>query len=321
MLTRRGLAALALAAPMARTARAQAWPDRPLRIVVPYGPGGSNDIAARLLAQHLGEALGQPAVVENRPGAQAILGTELVAKARPDGLTLLVAASGPIVFNPATDDRLPYDPLRDLAPISPLAAYPLVLLVPAESPHRTLAELLAFARANPARANYGSPAASFQLATELLNSRAGTRFTYVAYRGSVEVANAVAAGDLSMALLDAAPTAAPLAAGRVRALAVTGSQRLPGLPAVPSFAEAGFPEMPPGFWCGLFAPAGTPAGIVERLHAEVARLVATPGYRDRMAALQSQPLSTTPAAFSASIAQEITLWRGVAQAAGLRLER
>ncbi len=322
MIKRRAAVGLAAAALLARPGLAQdaSWPDRPLRLVVPYAPGGTNDLAARLLAQRFTEAFGQPAVVENRPGAQAVLGTELVARAKPDGLTLLVAASGPIVFNPATNDRLAYDPLRDLAPVSLLVSFPLMLLVAADSPHRTLADLVAHARANPDRANYGSPAASMQLATELFNQRAGTRFQQVAYRGSAEIVNAVASGELSMAFLDMAPVAGALAGGRVRALAVTAAARLPSHPDVPTMAEAGFPDMLVEFWVGLLAPGGTPPGIVARLHAECARLVASPAYRERMTTLFSRPVATTPEEMRALIGREIALWRGVARAGGIRME-
>ena len=326
MVTRRGLAGLVAAGSFMRTARAQdagegGWPDRPLRIVVPYAPGGTNDIAARLLAQHLTEALAQPAVVENRPGAQAIVGTELVARSRPDGYTLLVGASGPIVFNAVTYDRLSYDPLNDLVPVSQLVSFPLMLLVAADSPHRTVADLVRFAKAHPERSNYGSPAASFQLAAELFNLRAGTRFTYVAYRGSAEVATALFAGDITMALLDTAPVVGALAAGRLRALAVTSDQRLPSHPEVPTMAEAGYPDVRVVLWTGLFAPGGTPASIVNRLHGEVVRLVQAPAYRQRIEALVSRPISSTPTAFRATIAREIALWRDVARSAGIRFER
>ncbi len=247
MIKRRAAVGLAATALLVRPGRAQEvdernWPDRPLRLVVPYAPGGTNDIAARLLAQRLGEAFGQPAVVENRPGAQAILGTELVARARPDGLTLLVAASGPIVFNPATNDRLSYDPLRDLAPVSLLVTFPLMLLVAADSPHRTVADLVAFARANPDKANYGAPAASMQLASELFNQRAATRFQHVAYRGSAEIVTAVASGDLTTAFLDMAPVAGALAGGRVRALAVTAATRLASHPDIPHHGRGRLPR-------------------------------------------------------------------------------
>ena len=328
MISRRGAAGLLAGAALLRAGQARAqdidersWPDRPLKLVVPYAPGGTNDIAARLLAQRLTEAFGQPAVVENRPGAQAIIGTEAVARARPDGLTLLVAASGPIVFNPATNDQLSYDPLRDLAPVSLLVAFPLMLLVGKDSPFRSVAELVAQAKAQPERANYGSPAASMQLATELFNQRAATRFQHVAYRGSAEIVTAVASGDLTMAFLDTAPAAGALAAGRVRALGVTSAQRLASFPDVPTMTEAGFPDMQVELWTGLLAPAGTPAGIVAKLQAETARLVASPGYHERRAALYSRPVATTPAEMRALIGREIPLWRGVARQAGVRMER
>ena len=326
MIKRRAAVGLAATALLVRPGRAQEvdernWPDRPLRLVVPSAPGGTTDIAARLLAQRLGEAFGQPAVVENRPGAQAILGTELVARARPDGLTLLVAASGPIVFNPATNDRLSYDPLRDLAPVSLLVTFPLMLLVAADSPHRTVADLVAFARANPDKANYGAPAASMQLASELFNQRAATRFQHVAYRGSAEIVTAVASGDLTTAFLDMAPVAGALAGGRVRALAVTAATRLASHPDIPTMVEAGFPDMVVEFWVGVLAPGGTPPGILARLHAECAGLVASPGYRDRMTALFSRPIAETPADMRALIGREIALWRGVAQAGNIRMER
>jgi tripartite-type tricarboxylate transporter receptor subunit TctC len=328
MMSRRNASGLLAGAILARSGMARAqdaeersWPDRPLRIVVPYAPGGTNDIAARLLAQRLTEAFSQPAVVENRPGAQAIIGTEAVARARPDGLTLLVAASGPIVFNPATSDQLPYDPLRDLAPVSLLVSFPLLLLVTKDSPYRTVAELVAYAKANPEKANYGSPAASMQLATELFNQRAGTRFQYVAYRGSAEIVTAVASGDLTMAFLDTAPAAGGLEAGRVRALGVTAAARLPHFPDVPTMAEAGFPDMVVELWTGLLAPAGTPASILAKLHAETAKLVASPAYRERMATLYSNPVATTPDEMRSLIAREVPLWRSVARSASIRMER
>jgi tripartite-type tricarboxylate transporter receptor subunit TctC len=321
----RRVAAPALASAVAslvRPAGAQpAWPDRPLRIIVPYTPAGTNDIVARLLAQQLQDSLGQPAIVENRPGAQAMLGTELVARARPDGLTLLVAASGPIVFSQVTEARPPYDPLRDLAPIATLVGFPLLVLVGAEAPVADLAGLIAAARARPERANYGSSSAAFQLVTELFNQRNGTRFAHVAYRGSAEVATAVATGEIGLAILDIASATPLLSAGRVRALAVTARARLPGLPAVPTMAEAGLADFEIGFWAGLFAPAATPDPVLARLAAAAAALTASPGFRERAAALQMVPQDAGPAAFRARIAAEIALWRRVAAATGLVFER
>ena len=320
-----GLLAGAVAGPFAgaraQEGAAQGYPNRPVRIVVPYSPGGTNDLAARIVGQKLAEALGQPFVVENRSGAQAIVGTELVARARPDGYTLLMGASGPIVFNPATYDRLPYDPLKDFAPVSILASFPLVLVVSESSPFRSVQDLVAFAKARPERANYGSVAASFQLATELFNQKAGTAFANVAYRGSADAINAVAAEQVTMALLDTAAAAGPLNAGRVRALAVTSPRRLEAYPQIPTMAEVGFPEAQTVLWSGILAPAGVPDEIVRKLHEAVVRVVQMPEVRERLAALLLDPVGNTPEEFRRTIAAEIELWSGVARAANIRFER
>ena len=318
--TRRTLLVLGALAP--RAARAQGgWPDRPVRLVVPYAPGGANDILARLYGERLAERLVQPFVVENRPGAQAIIGTELVARAAPDGYTFLVGASGPMVFNPATYDSLPYDTLRDFAPVSLLASFPLVMVVAADSRIRSVPELIAFARANPDRANYGASAASFQLPTELFNQRAGTRFVHVAYRGSANSVNAVATGEVTMALVDAGPAAVAAQAGRVRVLAVTAPQRLPAWPEAPTMAELGFPELTIELWSGLLAPAATPPAIIGRLARECAAVTAEPLLCERLARLSLNPVGSTPEAFRETIARELPVWAQVARAANIRLER
>ncbi len=323
MLRRRTLAGLTVALPFIADARAQAqgdWPDRPLRLIVPFAPGGANDIVARLLAQKLTEALGQPCVVENRPGAQATLGTELVARARPDGTTLLVAASGPITVSPATNPRLSYDPRRDLAPISLLADFPLVLLVGADRPVQDLAGLAAWARAEPGRMSYAFPSASFQLAHELLKQRTGIEAVPVAYRGSADCVNAVAAGDVAMVLTDSGPATAGLQSGRVKALAITAAERLPGFPGVPTMAESGLPEMQIALWTGLLAPAGTPGPVIERLHHEAARAMAAPDLATRLTALAMRPVGSTPAQFRETISREILLWSEVAQRSNIRFQ-
>lgn len=321
---RRGAIGLGLALPALGAARAQsagAWPERAVRVVVPYAPGGANDILARLYGARLSERLGQPFVVENRPGAQAILGSEIVARAAPDGHTLLTGASGPMVFNPATYDRLPYDTLRDFAPVSLLAGFPLALVVATGAPFRDLAGLLAFGREAPERANYGASAASFQLPTELLNQRAGTRFTYVAYRGSADTVNAVANGEVTMALVDTGPAAVALAAGRVRILAVTAERRVAAWPEVPTMAELGFPELTVALWSGLLAPAGTPAPVVQRLAAECAAITGEAAIQARLRALSLDPVGSSPEAFRATIARELPLWAEVARRGNIRLER
>ncbi|MFC0385951.1 Bug family tripartite tricarboxylate transporter substrate binding protein [Muricoccus vinaceus] len=321
-----GVAAALAAAPLAaRPAVAQEevrnYPDRPVRIIVPYAPGGANDILARLYGQKLSERLGQPFVVENRPGAQAILGTEAVARSRPDGTTLLLGASGPIVFNPATYAQLPYDSLRDLAPISLLASFPLVLVVAAASPHRSITDLIAWAKENPARANYGASGAGFQLPTELFNQRAGTRFQYVAYRGSADSVNAAANAEVTIALVDSGPASIAMSAGRVRALAVTSKERVPAYPDVPTMAELGFPEVEATLWSGVFAPASTPRSILDRLQSECAAITALPDIRDRLKALAMDPVGNDQNSFRGTIEREIGIWSAVARAAHIRLER
>jgi tripartite-type tricarboxylate transporter receptor subunit TctC len=315
--------ALAGAAMLAAPAlRAQgSYPDRPVRIIVPYAPGGANDILARLYGQKMQERLGQPFVVENRPGAQAIVGTEAAARSRPDGHTLLLGASGPIVFNPATYTSLPYDPLRDLAPVSMLASFPLVLVVGANTPFRSVAELVAWAKANPERANYGASGAGFQLPTELFNQRAGTRFQYVAYRGSADSVNAAANGEVTIALVDTGPASVAISAGRVRALAVTSAARVPAYPDVPTMAELGFPEVEATLWSGLFAPAATPGPILQKLQAECDAITAMPDIRQRLAALVMDPVGAGPDEFRAAIARQIEVWTRVARAANIQLER
>jgi tripartite-type tricarboxylate transporter receptor subunit TctC len=315
-----GLLALPAVGARAQGATA-AWPDRPVRLVVPYAPGGANDILARLYGQKLSERLGQPFVVENRPGAQAIIGTEAAARAQPDGYTLLLGASGPIVFNPATYASLPYDPLRDLAPVFLLATFPLVLVVAAGSPHRSVAELVAWAKANPQRANYGASGAGFQLPTELFNQRAGTRFQYVAYRGSAESVNAAANGEVTIALVDTGPASVAIAAGRARALAVAAPERVAAYPDVPTMAELGFPEVQATLWSGLFAPAATPHPILDRLQAECEAITALPAIRQRLATLAMDPGGRGPDEFRTLITREIETWTGVARTAGIQLER
>jgi tripartite-type tricarboxylate transporter receptor subunit TctC len=325
MIDRRSLlgatAALAAAPTAAQQDEARGYPDRPVRIIVPYAPGGANDILARLYGAKLSERLGQPFVVENRPGAQAIVGTEATARARPDGYTLLLGASGPIVFNPATYTSLPYDSLRDLAPVSLLASFPLVLLVAASSPHRTVAELVAWAKANPERANYGASGAGFQLPTELFNQKAGTRFQYVAYRGSAESVNAAANGEVTIALVDSGPASVAISAGRARALAVTSSERVPAYPDVPTMAELGFPEVEATLWSGMLAPAATPRPVLDKLNAECVAITTMPDIRERLKLLVMDPIGSDPDTFRGTIARQINLWSGVARRANIRLER
>jgi tripartite-type tricarboxylate transporter receptor subunit TctC len=280
-------------------------------IVVGYSPGGANDVLARILAEKLSVALGQRVVVENRAGVASIVGATFVAKAKPDGYTLLMGASGPIVFNHALYTKLPYTP-QDFAPISLVGTFPLVLLTNANNPAKSMQELVAYSRQNPDKANYGAAAASFQLITELFNNKTGARFSRIPYKGSNDTITAVMANDVTMTLVDAGPASTALQGGRVKALAVTSGERLKELPNIPTMSELGV-DLKVSFWSGLLAPAGTPAPIVKRLQEEVAKVVAMPDVRKRILGLSITPTTNTPEEFARLIATEIPLWRQVAQ--------
>jgi tripartite-type tricarboxylate transporter receptor subunit TctC len=278
---------------------------------VGYAAGGGVDFIARLLAEKLADRLKQPVLVENRPSVGAVVASTYVSKAKPDGYTLMMGAPGPIVFNHALNDKLPYGP-RDFAPISIMSNSALVLLVNANNPARNVQELVAQSRANPDKANYGASSASFQLATELFNRRTGAKFTHIPYKGANESVQAVMAGDVSMVLADTGPAVTGLQSGRVKALAVTSAERLKDLPNVPTLAELGV-DLKVSLWIGLLAPAATPADIVKRLHEEVVRIVDMPDVKARIAAKASVAMTNTPDEFARLIASEITLWRQVAQ--------
>lgn len=309
-------AALLLAAP----AIAQTWPTKPIRLVVGYSPGGGNDLIARIVAAKLQEKLGQPIVVDNKPGAQSIVAAELVARAQPDGYTLLVAPSGPMTINPAVYAKLPYDPTKDFAPISLLAEFPLLLVVGAEQPIKSVRELIDYGRANPGKANYASSATPFQLAAELFNQRTGSKFQHIPYRGSGDAAQAVASGQVLMTIADTGPIAGPLSAGKLRALAITADKRDPTFPDVPTLAEAGVPNMAISLWTGLVAPAGTPNEIVARLNKAVAETLALAEVTMALDRIAVTPRSTTPEQYRVLIARDAARWKTVATAANIKLE-
>ena len=309
--TFQALAFAASAFLLAAPAQAQDYPNKPVTIVVGYAAGGGVDFIARLLAEKLADRLKQPVLVENRPSVGAVVASTYVSKAKPDGYTLMMGAPGPIVFNHALNDKLPYGP-RDFAPISIMSNSALVLLVNANNPARNVQELVAQSRANPDKANYGASSASFQLATELFNRRTGAKFTHIPYKGANESVQAVMAGDVTMVLADTGPAVTGLQSGRVKALAVTSAERLKDLPNVPTLAELGV-DLKVSLWIGLLAPAATPADIVKRLHEEVVRIVDMPDVKARIAAKASVAMTNTPDEFARLIASEITLWRQVAQ--------
>ncbi len=313
-------AALLASSAWAQDDPAKNFPAKPIRIIVGYAAGGGNDIVMRIVAPKMAEGLGQPVIVENKPGAQSIVAAEYVAKATPDGYTLLMGASGPIAMNPATYSRLPYSPLRDFAPISMIGSFPLILVVNPALPIRSVKELVDYAKANPDKANYGASAAPFQLASELLNLRTGARFAYIPYKGSNESTNAVMSGQVTMTIADPPPVTGPLAGGRVRGLAITSAARHPAWPDLPTLAEAGVPDIEIVLWSGLLAPAGTPAAIVKKLQNEVARVVRLAEIRERLAGLAIDPVGNSSEEFARIIAADIVKWTAVAKAANIKAD-
>jgi tripartite-type tricarboxylate transporter receptor subunit TctC len=312
------LAALASAAIFAVAAHAQDYPTKPIRIVVGYTTGGGNDLIARLLAPKMSEGLGQPVIIENRPGAQSIIAVELVAKSPPDGYTLLMGPTGPMAMNPATYSKLPYSSTRDFAPVSMIGSFPLFLCVSASLPVRSVKELVDYAKARPTSVNYAASAAAFQMATELFKQKTGTEFAHIPYKGSGDSANAVVSGQVTMTIADPPPITGALKGGTLRALAVTAAQRHPAYPDVPTMAEAGVPDVEVGLWMGIFVPAATPPPIVKRLNEEVVRAVRLPDVRERLVALGVDPAGSSSEELARVLARDIERWTAVAKAANIR---
>ncbi len=308
--------ALLLAA--ALPAAAQDYPARPIRIIVGYAAGGGNDLIVRVMAPRMSEALGQPVIVENKPGAQAIIATEYVAKAAPDGYTILMGPTGPMAMNPATYAKLPYSSTRDFAPISTIGQFPLIVTVGASLPVHSVKELIDYAKKNPGKANYGSSAAAFQIATELFKQRTGTEFVHIPYKSSGESVQATVAGQVTMTICDPPPASGPLRAGTVRALAITSSERHPSWPEVPTLAEAGVPDVEVWLWTGFFAPARTPAAIVARLQRETARVVRLPEVLDGLGKLGVDPVGGSSEELRTRLARDIEKWTAVAKAANIK---
>jgi tripartite-type tricarboxylate transporter receptor subunit TctC len=293
MTARRALLVTSTGLLMAGMARGKGWPDRPLRLVVPFPPGGPTDLVARPLAQRLGEALGQPVIVDNRGGAGGNLGAELVAKAPPDGHTLLLSNVGVLAVNRALYRRLPFDPERDFAPVALIAGAPVALVVHADVPAGTVAEFVAWTRAQPGPVPYGTagPGSPGHLAGEVFRSRTGAALVHLPYRGSAPALQDLMAGHVSV-MFD--PVQSPLGqiqAGRLRALAVSALQRSSALPDVPTMTEAGVADHTMVAWWALVAPTGTPAHVITRLADEVARIGEAP---DWQAALLRQGISVMP---------------------------
>jgi tripartite-type tricarboxylate transporter receptor subunit TctC len=314
----RWIAAIAWIALAAPAAAQDAYPSKPIRIIVGYSAGGGNDIIVRVMQPELQKGLGQPVVVENRPGAQSIVAAELVAKAPADGYTLLMGPSGPMTINPATYAKLPYHPQRDFAPISMICSFPLIVVVSSSLPVKNIQDLVAYAKANPGKSNYASSAGVFQVATELFKQKTGTSFEMIPYKGSGESIQAVIAGQVTMTIVDPAPAAGPLKAGTIRALAVTSANRHPNWPDVPTMAEAGVADMEVPVWTAFFAPAKTPPAIVARLQKEVARVVHVPEVKERFATMGLVSVGSSEEELARVVARDIEKYTAVAKAANIK---
>jgi len=302
-------------------AHAQDYPIKPIRLIVPAAPGGGNDAIARVVAQNLSTALGQPVVVENRGGAGGNVGTDAVAKAAPDGYTLLLAFSGPLAMTPGLA-KVPYDPINSFAHVGLLAKGYQILVVHPSLPVRTVQELVALAKAKPGTINYATAGSGtpLHLAAELFRLAAGIEIVHIPYKGSSPAATAVLAGDAQMIFGGLVSSLPHVKTGRLRALAVTSPRREPQAPDVPTLAESGFPNVDPVSWYGISAPAGTLAPIVDRLSSELRRLVASKEYRELLAGQAQEAVGSTPAEFRAFIAADLQKWTRVIREAGIKAD-
>jgi tripartite-type tricarboxylate transporter receptor subunit TctC len=294
------------------------YPNRPIRIVVGFTPGGGNDIIARIVGQKLSESLGQPVIIENKPGAGAILATEHVARSAPDGYTLLVGASGAMVINPAVYEKLSYDTMRDFKPVSELGSFPLILIVNAASPFKSLADLVAYAKANPDKANYSSSSAAFQLATELFKQRTGVPMQMIPYKGANDSVTAVISGEVTATIADAGPVTSQVNGGQARALGVAAPKRMDSLPDVPTMKEGGA-DVEAVLWSGIFVPAATPPEIVRKLEAEFVRIARLPDVVARLKLLNIDSVGNSSEEFSRIVAADLERWRAVARAGNIKI--
>jgi tripartite-type tricarboxylate transporter receptor subunit TctC len=300
---------------------AQAYPDHVIRLIVPFPAGGSNDVAARLIAPHLEKALGQTVIVDNRPAAGGIVGSDAVAKAAPDGHTLLLVASSHTV-TPALSSKLPYSTERDFAPISLINTNAMVFFVNPKVPANSLTEFVELARQNPGKFNYASPGAGSQthLLIDLLSRKAGISMQHLPYRGGAPASLAVISGEAEFTLLAPNVLFPHVRAGTLRPIATGGATRHPQLPDVATTAELGFPDVRATQWVGVFTTAGTPRPIVDRLNAELNRIVRLPEVADKFAEQGVTPTGSTPEAFAQLIATELRQWSETARAANIKVE-
>ena len=315
------LIALALLLAIGRYADAQDYPVKPVRIIVPFAPGGPNDLVVRPIAPKLQELLGQPFIVDYRAGANGIIGTELVAKSPPDGYSLLVISSS-FVINPSTQAKLPFDPLRDFAPVSPIATTDIIFVVNPTVPAKTVREFVALAKSRPGKLNYASSGTggSLHLGAELFKMTAGIDMVHVPYKGAALALSDVIGGHVDSMFIAASGAIAQIRAGKVRVLAVASARRSQSLPDAPTFAQSGYPDVVVDTRYGLLAAAATPPAIVQRLNAAITKALGTADLRQSYAALSLDPVTSTPQEYGDYLRAEVARWRKVVAAAKLPLQ-
>jgi tripartite-type tricarboxylate transporter receptor subunit TctC len=313
--------ALLACLPLFAFAQAGNYPAKPIRIVVPFPPGGATDEAARLIATKMGEHWGQPVVVDNRPGAGGNVGSDIVAKSAPDGYTLVMGVTGSHAINISLYSKMPYDPVKDFIAISQVAVVPNVLVVHPSVPAKNLAELVALAKTEPGKLNYASlgNGTAAHLGMEMLKTAAGIDVTHVPYKGSAPAVSDLIAGQVQM-MVDGLPSSLPhVKAGQLRAIALTSLHRSPSLPDLPTIAET-YPGFYADAWSGLFAPKGTPQPVIDKLSTEVQRILHLPDVRQKLAALGAEPVGSTPVEFEAHVKREIAKWAKVVKSSGAKVD-
>jgi tripartite-type tricarboxylate transporter receptor subunit TctC len=311
------LTALALAA---QPGAAQDWPTRTVRVVVPFGAGATPDTIARLIADRLQQKLGQPFVVENKPGASGMTGTDAVAKAEPDGYTIGLSIGGPLAINTLLFSKMPYDPRREIALVTVLTTQPSALTVPANLEVKTVAELVDLLKKNPGKYNFGSigNGSLSHLAMEAIAQKSGTQLVHIPYGSSPQAMTAVMRGDVQMAVMPAISVTPHVASGAVKILAVTTAKRSPFLPDVPTLKESGI-DVEADAWNGMIAPAGTPPAVLAKIHREVVEAIQSPELKAKFAAQFMEPVGNSPAEFRAFIDSEIARWTPVVKAANVKV--
>ena len=317
-----GLVAVMLCAQATSVAQtASSFPNQPVRMVVPYPPGGPTDITARVVAAEMSKTIGQNIVIDNRPGASGMIGSEMVTKATPDGYTLLANASIHVI-NPSVYPDMRFDAIKDFTPITQLAQVPLVLVVPANSPIKSVKDLVEYAKANPGKVNFGSAgsASAQHLAGESFKIAAGIQMQHIPYKGSAPALTDLAGGQLQL-MFDSMPSATPMInSGKLRAIAVTTTTRAKARPDLPTIAESGFPGFDISTWYAYWAPKGTPADVVEKLAASAAQALKNPEVIAKYEAMGAEPVGSTPAQFAAYVESEAKKWSEIVKKSGAKLD-